>query len=227
MAIAIIPARSGSKGLPGKNTRKLGEYPLIAWTVFAALKSGVFSDVVVATDDKRIAEVAKTVGANVPFLRPAELASDAATTLQVVVHTLDVFDFTDDWFALLQPTSPFRSSGHIKAAVSLMNKHGSSVVSVTDDKPLSWAFLYADDGTLTPALPRAIVSRRQNQPSIVRPNGALYLQETEVFRRDPIFYRPDTVGYKMSTIDSIDIDDAEDFALAEAIVGQGLRVPET
>ncbi|MCP5074562.1 MAG: acylneuraminate cytidylyltransferase family protein [Rhodobacteraceae bacterium] len=227
MTVAIIPARSGSKGLPGKNVLELGGYPLIAWTVFSAIRSGLFDEVFVSTDSENIAAVARAAGASVPFLRPEELASDESVTREVVAHVLTILDIrNEDWFALLQPTSPFRNSSHIRAAVDLLDGNTSSVVSVTDEKPLSWAFEVSHDGTLSPALPRSVVSRRQSTNRIVRPNGAVYVQMVGPFRSDPVFFKSDTKGYKMSQIDSIDIDDTEDFALAEAVVAQGLRVPE-
>ncbi|MCP5086155.1 MAG: acylneuraminate cytidylyltransferase family protein [Rhodobacteraceae bacterium] len=227
MKVAIIPARGGSKGLPGKNVQKLGGYPLIAWTVFSALRSELFDDVIVSTDCEEIAEAARVAGASVPFLRPAKLASDVAVTAEVMMHALEALTVPDtDWFALLQPTSPFRNSHHIRSALGMLGGDTSSVISVTEDKPLSWAFEMSGDATLLRALPGAVATRRQNEASVVRPNGAIYVQRVGDFRRDPVFFYPDTKGYRMSKIDSIDIDDAEDFALAEAVVACGLRVPE-
>ena len=118
MKIAIIPARGGSKRLPGKNIKLLGGKPLIAWTIEAAIKSNIFDHIFVSTDSEEIASVSRDYGAKVPFLRPAELASDTATTNDVVTHLVEWFEKEYNkevtTVAILQPTSPLRNAQHIQ-----------------------------------------------------------------------------------------------------------------
>ena len=222
--LAIIPARAGSKGLCGKNIAELGGVPLIAWTIRAARVSGLFARVMVSTDGTEIAAAAQAAGAEVPFLRPAYLATSEARTVDVVRHALDATD-TEGRFALLQPTSPFRNARHLREAASLLDPGpGSSVVSVAMGKPLSWHFSLDADGRMNRIAPDdEAVHRRQDAAPLHTLNGALYLCDVDRFRAgDSVFFN-DTRGYAMSHIDSLDIDDSEDLELARAVVGQGLR----
>jgi len=137
MIIAIIPARGGSKRLPGKNIKLLADKPLIAWTIEAALESKVFDHVFVSTDCDEIAQVAKTFGAEVPFLRPAEIATDTATTNDVVTHLVEWFEKEYNravtTVAILQPTSPLRNAKNVQEAFALMgNEDTKAVVSVCE-----------------------------------------------------------------------------------------------
>lgn len=125
--LALIPARGGSKGIPRKNVRPLSGKPLISYTIEAALNSVVIDDVVVTTDDEEIAEVARSYGAEIPFMRPAELAADESKTIDCVVHardTLRAMDREYDAIVLLQPTSPLRVAEDIDAAASVWMTHG-------------------------------------------------------------------------------------------------------
>jgi CMP-N-acetylneuraminic acid synthetase len=135
--LAVIPARAGSKGIPGKNIRPLNGRPLLAYSVDAARESRTVTRVVVSTDDEEIARVAREAGAEVPFLRPAALAGDAVPmldTLQQVVAALKSADaYCPDIIVLLQPTSPLRTAAHVDAAVTLLlETSADSVVSVVD-----------------------------------------------------------------------------------------------
>lgn len=224
MEFALITARAGSQGLPGKNVADLGGVPLIAWTVRAALGSGVFGRVVVSTDSAEIAAAARAAGAEVPFLRPADLATAEARSVDVVRHALTTLGVTGR-FALLQPTSPFRNAHHLRAAAARLEACGcASLVSVVAAKPLSLYFRLDETGQLhraSAAEPRP--HRRQDTAPLYTPNGAIYLSETERFLATMDFHSEDTIGYEMSRIDSLDIDDPEDLELARAIVGQHLR----
>lgn len=222
--LAIITARGGSVGLPGKNIRLLGGVPLIAWTVRAALASSRFLRVVVDTDDEGIAAAGKAFGAEVPYLRPACLATSAASSADVVRHCLDRLAVDRD-FALLQPTSPFRCARHLREAVDQYRQSGApSVIGVTSGKPVEWALTIGEGGVLSSAVDRATeVARRQDATPVVMPNGALYVTSSAKFRDGGSFRPTGTVGYLMGMIDSIDIDTAEDFAVAEAVVATRLR----
>jgi CMP-N-acetylneuraminic acid synthetase len=223
--LAIIPARAGSQGLPGKNIADLGGFPLIAWTVRAACSSGVFKRVIVSTDGDEIAALATVAGAEVPFMRPVYLATPEARSTDVVLHALDMCG-TEGNFALLQPTSPFRNARHLKEAVAQYQEgKARSLVSVTKGKPLQWQFSCMPDGRLAPiAEDQGTLHRRQDAVPLYTPNGAIYLCSTSAFRASESLFFTDTLGYKMSQIDSIDIDEPDDLILAGAIVEQKLRI---
>lgn len=221
--LALIPARGGSKGLPGKNIRLLGGVPLIGWTIAAARQSGLFARVVVSTDDAEIAAVARAHGAETPFLRPADLAGDSATSDAVIAHTLGVLGITGP-FALLQPTSPFRNAAHIAEAAALFTaSKARMVLSVTAAKPLSWLLAMAEGGALTSASPANPASRRQDGGGFALPNGAIYLTTAADFAQRGCLPNEGRVGLPMGAIDSLDIDTPEDFAMAEAVVAAGMR----
>ena len=151
--LAIIPARGGSKGIKDKNIINLKGKPLIAYTLDAAIESQVFDEIVVSTDSLKIAEISKSFGAKIPFLRPKELASDNAKTVDVIIHVLNYYinqNIEFDYFMLLQPTSPLRNSKDIKNAVNLLfEKNANSVVSVceTEHSPL-WSNTLPEDLSL-------------------------------------------------------------------------------
>lgn len=222
--LGLIPARGGSVGLPGKNIKALGELPLIAWTIRSALRSGSFERVAVSTDDTAIAECALAAGAEVPFMRPAHLANDTASSLDVVQHAIHELGCKQS-IGLLQPTSPFRSASHIRQAVArFLEDDAPALISVVEAKPLEWSMMLGRGGLLTRASPAdSQPTRRQDAPSLVQPNGATYLVRVDALQDAGSFTPAGTIGFRMSKIDSLDIDDAEDFALAEAVVAGGLR----
>ena len=222
--VAVIPARGGSKRLPGKNVRNLGGKPLIAWTVEAALSSGCFKRVVVSTDDDLIAATAKDAGAEIPFVRPNKLASDTATSMDVVLHALDQLGWPDS-FAMLQPTSPLRTSTHIKEATSKFAASGAdALISVSVGSPASWLFEIDSNGQLSKLLHGGIETHSQNAKLVCSPNGAIYFYKTQAFLNCGSFIPPSTTAFEMSFIDSLDIDDFDDFLLVEWIVDKGLRL---
>src|SRR3989339_1726633 len=151
--IAIIPARAGSKGLPGKNIRLLLGKPLISWTIEHALSSKYIDKVIVSTDDRKIAEISRKCGAAVPFIRPAKLATDKAKGIDVILHAVRWFEKKRNKFdliMLLQPTSPLRTAGDIEAAIELLfEKKAGAVVSVceTEHHPL-WSNILPKDGNM-------------------------------------------------------------------------------
>lgn len=222
--LAIIPARAGSQGLPGKNIADLGGRPLIEWTVRAALSSGVFARVIVSTDGPEIAEAAQAAGAEIPFLRPPELATSEARSVDVVRHALDACGPIQT-FALLQPTSPFRNAAHIREATGLLAETGAAaLISVAVGKPLAWQFTRDANSRLVRASAGAgDVFRRQDAAPTMTPNGAIYLCRTDIFRAQGTLFPADTCSLSMGQIDSLDIDNPEDLALARAVVSQGLR----
>lgn len=222
--LAIIPARGGSVGIPGKNIKPLGGRPLIDWTITAARASGRFKRVIVSTDDEEIAAVARQCGAEVPFMRPAELATGEARSADVVKHALGLLGSVET-FGLFQPTSPFRSARHLKEATHrFLASLAPSLVSVTPSKPLEWSFHLGQDLRLIPAAPEKWADRRQDALRVFVPNGAIYLCRRSAFDIKRSVYFDETIGYEMDRLDSLDIDDPEDLELARAIVDRGLRV---
>ena len=221
--LAIIPARSGSKGLPGKNIKLLGGKPMIAWTIEAAIQSEKFSRVIVSTDSAEIAQVAQEWGAEVPFLRPNFLSTDDSPVIDTIDYTLELLDGKFDSVCLLQPTSPLRTSNHLIEAVGLFEKDDvHSLVSVTKvDKSPQWCFWRNEEAYLTPILNDGFsLSRRQELQDAFVLNGAIYIAETEELLREKKFLFDDTVSYLMSKESSIDIDDLIDFKLAQLILGE-------
>jgi CMP-N,N'-diacetyllegionaminic acid synthase len=223
--LAVIPARGGSKRLPRKNVLPLGGRPLIAWTVAAALDSGVMSEVLVSTDDAEIAQAAREAGALVPWLRPAALATDTATSGQVLAHALQWYEAGGnrcDGVVLLQPTSPFRTAHSIRGAVQtyLAAPAGnrSAVVSVYPAPvPPAWCFGLSADRELLPVLGwEAIGTRSQDLPPAYALNGAVYVLPPDAVRDGGPLLRPGTRAYVMTDPrESLDIDTPEDWRAAE------------
>ena len=226
--LGLIPARGGSKGLPGKNIRPLGGRPLIAWTIQAALEASEVSRVLVSTDDPDIAAAAAAAGAEVPALRPAELARDDTAAMDVVRHALDAWASPDEQeVALLQPTSPLRTAEDIDGCVRERRRLGAPIcVSVCEaDKPPWWIFSLDAHARLEPFMERPAATRRQDLPPAYALNGAVYTAAVDALRGLDRFVTPDTAAYVMAKSRSVDIDDAVDFALAEALMAQRREAP--
>ncbi|MCA8938221.1 MAG: acylneuraminate cytidylyltransferase family protein [Planctomycetes bacterium] len=222
--LALIPARGGSKGLPGKNVVPLAGKPLIAWTIEAAIDSGLFERVAVSTDDQEIAEVAERFNAKVPFMRPAELASDSARTIDVAKHALAHYDALGrhfDAIVVLQPTSPLRNAQDIQRAV--LKAGGHALISVCEvEHPIQWALSLSDDGTLLrhPDLVSRDATRRQDTTRALRPNGAIYVWPRAYIEAGVAGLPPDCLAYEMPRERSIDIDDETDLLIAKALMAR-------
>jgi CMP-N-acetylneuraminic acid synthetase len=221
MLLALIPARGGSKGIPRKNIRTLFGKPLLQWSIDAALAASCVDHVVVSTDDPEIAEVAKAGGAEVPFLRPAELASDTAPGIAPVLHALEQLPQVSD-LLLLQPTSPLRTSADIEAVVALRQQAGrESAVSLTPSaKHPAWMYTLSQDHHLEPLLQMDGAHCRQQLPLAYVLNGALYLASRSFLMNEQAFIRQDTVGYVMPPERSVDIDTLFDWQWAEFLMEQ-------
>lgn len=215
---ALIPARGGSKGIPRKNIRVMGGKPLIAWTIEAAHAARGIDSVVVSTEDAEIAEVARQWGAEVPFLRPAELATDETPGIDPVLHAIGMLP-QHDAVVLLQPTSPLRSTADIEAVLALAATGAPSVVSLCapDTHP---NLMYSIDhaGRLNPLLPDAPATRRQDLPPVYGLNGAIYFARTAWVATRRTFIGAETLGYVMPGERSIDIDGPLDWKLAEILL---------
>jgi len=222
--VAVIPARGGSKGIPWKNMQDLAGKPLIAYTVEVALKSKTLDRVIVSTDDVKIAEIAKSYGAEVPFLRPTELAKDDTPGLLVVQHAVryleDVEAYKVDIIVILQPTSPLRSERRIDETVKkLLRTEADSVITVCKVKhhPF-WSFIVKGDRLYPFSKKGIIIRKRQDLPDTYAVNGAVYAVRRDVlFEQNSVFGR-DTRAIVMPHEESVDIDDYFDLFTAEMVL---------
>jgi CMP-N,N'-diacetyllegionaminic acid synthase len=223
--VGLIPARGGSKIIPHKNIKLLVGKPLIAWTIESAKSCRALSRVIVSTDDVQIADVALQWGAEVPFLRPAELAGDKASSLAVVLHFIhwlkDHGDAVPEYILLLQPTSPFRTTEDIDAAIDLAKTgKADAVVSVyeTNAHPFLCKRIQ-DNGWLTDFMSTDLdYLRRQDLPAAYCLNGAIYLNTCQSLMEEHTFLPKATLPYIMSPERSLDIDTPWDWHLAELIL---------
>ncbi len=229
--LAVIPARGGSKRLPGKNIRLLAGLPLIAWTIRTAIAAKVFHRVVVSTDDAEIAEIAIKYGASVPWLRPGALSTDKAASIDVVLHALSQCESEHATYGsvmLLQPTSPFRRVETIRRAFAVHEQAGNPpVVSVCPAKAHpAWCFLVDPEGHLRGYCgDDAFPARSQDLSPAYQLNGSIYLATAHDLRTERSFLTPRTQALLVpQPEESIDIDDSWDWQLAECIAaGLGLN----
>jgi len=226
--LGLVTARGGSKGLPGKNLRLLAGKPLIAYTIEAARGSGVFDRIVLTTDDEAIAASGRTLGCDVPFARPAELARDETTHLPVVQHAVRWLEehegYQPDAVMILQPTSPLRQSQHIREAVALFERSGAdSVVGVgrvpDHYHPMRTVSIDSSGAATLFATGEPLgrrVNRRQDMAPAWAINGAVYLLHTALlFGAEPGLYGHRAAAYVMPSASGISIDSLEDWAAAE------------
>ena len=224
--LGIILARGGSKGLPGKNKMMLRGKPLIAWTVQAGLQSVYINDIVVSTDSHEIAEIAQEYGAEVPFIRPENLATDASQSADSISHAIRFLQEQGrkyDYVILLEPTSPMRDNLDIDDAISmLISCGGSALVSVcrASTSHPSFMFTMESEQKLRPYENiRSVGSlRRQDLSRVFYPDGSLYISSIETFQKEMTFYHEGTLGFEMPRWKSFEIDDDLDFLLVETIM---------
>lgn len=223
--LAIIPARSGSKGLKDKNIKLMGGKPLMAYSIGAALKSGEFSEVMVSTDSSEYADIARENGANVPFLRSEATSSDGASTWDTVREVLGRYQEMGqvfDTFCVLQPTSPLRTAEDIIKAYSLYREKAEfAVISVceAEHSPV-WCGHLQDGDSLEGFIPKENMMQRQHYGKFYRPNGAIYIINTARFAEETYFYQKGSYAYIMKAEDSLDIDTELDFKIAEMLMQQ-------
>lgn len=211
--LALIPARGGSKGLPGKNLLPVAGRPLLAWSVDAARASRCVDRVVLSSDDDAIMAAARACGCDVPFVRPAALASDTAPTIDVVMHALDALPGYG-LIVLLQPTSPQRTASDIDAACERLSASGAPAcvsVNLVDQSPYWMYRLGAGQGLVPVIEPPPGVTRRQDLPPVYALNGAIYVADTAWLRQTRTFVTRETVAHVMPADRSIDIDTIADF----------------
>lgn len=229
--IAIVPARGGSKGLPGKNIRPLCGKPLIVWSIEAGLRSIYVDEVVVTTDNEEIAAVGRQHGAAVPFLRPAELATDTATSCAAVEHALNFYANQNqgrfDYVVLLEPTSPLRAPGDIDEMlgrlVALADRYD-AVVSLgqVHEHPAIMKRLAAD--SIQPYVAEAEQkTRRQDHDAAYFPYGVAYVIKTPVLFAERTFYPRRTTYKIIQRYQCYEIDDLYDFLAVESIMKHDLE----
>lgn len=225
--LGLITARSGSKRIPGKNLRLVGGKPLLAWTVLQACKSNYLTEVVVSTDGEEIASVAKSYGAKVPFLRPAEFAGDASPHLDCVLHALDsLIDLgwkPFDAVVLLQPTSPLRTVDDIDGLVKkALDEDVEAMVSVNESVEHPYLARYIDEnGYMQPFIPQDVsYPRKQDLLPAYFINGAVYFNTVKSLRRDLTFYPEKLKCYEMAMDRSLQIDCEFELKLADLLLSQ-------
>jgi CMP-N-acetylneuraminic acid synthetase len=229
--LGLIPARRGSKRVPEKNIKSLCGKPLMAYTIEAALASSHLDRIIVSTEDEQISSIAQQWGAEVPFRRPNELATDDARSVEVGVHALEWLrlqeNYSPDALVLLQPTCPLRTGRHIDEAIELYEaRHADCVVAVSEPKHHPyWMKSMDQDGQLMPLMEADLHRHHQKQtlPKVWSSNSSIYIVRRAFFLAGPKVYGGRTYGYRMSPSESLDIDTPWDFYLAALILAARYR----
>jgi len=225
--LVVIPARGGSKGLPGKNIKLLDNKPLIHYTIEVA--RSIFDDscIYVSTDAEEIKEVAEQTGLKVPFIRPDYLATDTANTQDVLMHALEyyekVHEITPEIVILLQPTSPLRTVEQLKEALALYHERNDMIVSVklTEVNPYYLLFEEDSEGFLKQSKNGAF-TRRQDCPDVWELNGAIYIYNTNSLKSMKINEFEKVIKFEMDSNTSVDVDNELDWSLVETIIKNGI-----
>lgn len=223
--LAIIPARSGSKGLIDKNIKEIQGKPLIAYTIEAAQKSGIFEEIMVSTDSEKYAAIIRKYNVSIPFLRSKENSSDTASSWDMVLEVIEKYKRKKryfDSFCLLQPTSPLRTYQDIQNAYRIYEeKKAVSVVSVSEceHSPL-WTGTLNEEHELNNFITKNADIQRQKQKKYYRINGAVYIMQINEFLARQNLYGERSYAYIMDKERSIDIDDGYDFCLAEFLISK-------
>lgn len=221
--LAIIPARSGSKGLPDKNIKPLNDMPLMAYSIRTAKESGVFDEIMVSTDSEKYAQISREYGANVPFLRSERLSRDNAGSWDVVKEVLENYrkqELLFDTVCLLQPTSPLRIAEDIIAGYKeLLAKQADAITAVceVDHSPL-WTMMLPDDLSMMEFRKKSIDVPRQHLGAFYRVNGALYIRKIMYSEENICILNSNEYAYIMERKRSVDIDTIDDFEYAEYLL---------
>lgn len=224
--LGIIVARGGSKSIPRKNIKLFAGKPLIAWSIEVGLKSNVLDRLIVSTDDQEIADISKNFGAEIPFIRPKELALDTTPTLPVLQHAVSFLKesgYSSDYVLLMEPTSPCRQPFHLQEAVRILEKTSADSIVALGEVPKhfspAWQFNLNQDNKIELCNGKNIkniIRRRQELPVTYFRNGAFYIFKTKLlFAVEPSLYGEDVRGYVIDSEYSADIDSPEDWEVAE------------
>jgi N-acylneuraminate cytidylyltransferase/CMP-N,N'-diacetyllegionaminic acid synthase len=228
--LALIPARGGSKGLRGKNIMKFGSKPMIAWSIGHAKGSRYVDRTIVSTDEPDIARIAEQYGAEVPFMRPHRLATDGSKLMDAIIHAIDNIEAAGeryDILVLLQPTSPLRTSRDVDYAIKLLlEKNARSIVSVCEaEHHPYWVNSLPADGNMGSFLKKEAVNvNRQDLPAYYRLNGCVFVSYCDHLKKRASFYGAGSFAYVMPSSRSADIDNMQDFMLAQAMLKTNLRL---
>lgn len=225
--IAIIPARSGSKGLPRKNILDLCGKPLIAWSIDTAKESAYLDRVIVSTDSEEIANIAKNYDCEVPFIRPKELASDTASSIDVILHAINHFENNNEYFdyiLLLEPTSPLRTVEDIDNPIKNLidNKDAESLVSVAKQESAhpEFSVIITKNGLIQPFINKKKMEakRRQDLKEAFYFEGTIYLSKVSAIKIKKSFYHDKTLPYIVERYKALEIDEINDLICAEALM---------
>lgn len=224
--LGIIPARGGSKGVPRKNIKELCGKPLLTYTVESALAAKRLARTILSTDDTEIAEIGRNSGIDVPFMRPFELATDNATSFQVVLHAVAELEKQNEYYdavCLLQPTSPLRRSDDIDGCIELLeNSRADSVFTVLpvpQEYNPQWVYVRGDEGELKLASGEAApVSRRQDLPEAFHREGSVYVTRRDILFEHGNLYGRNIRGFVVTERGSVNIDTLDDWHSAEAMI---------
>ena len=224
--VSVIPARGGSKGLPGKNIKLLHGKPLISWTIEQALSSNYIDNVVVSTDSINIANVAKDSGAEVPFIRPDNLATDDASTFPVVQHCINHYlslGQSFDYLVLLEPTSPLRKRHDIDNMLSILDRNAliaDSIVSLGETHAHPSILKALNNDFVSNYLKSSNTSslRRQDLSPVYFPYGVAYVVKSDVLEKEKCFYTRKCLGYLIERWQNYEVDDLCDFLCIEAMM---------
>lgn len=217
--LAVIPARGGSKGLPGKNIKELQGKPLIAWSIELANQSELIDRVVVSTDDTEIADIAMQAGADVPFMRPSELASDSSPTKDALIHCVENLDEYYNLLVLLQPTSPLRTMGTMEACIKLSAEFDKTVISVSESKkPVEWMFYRHNEGFNYVLEGIHKPTRRQDCKPVYYVDGCVYCMPVEGMKDSQDIFNEHSLTVVSQEQESVDIDTIEDFRYCEYLL---------
>ena len=222
----LIPARAGSKGVPGKNYKELAGKPLIKYPLELARKFTADINICISTDDKHIEDIVKADGYELPFIRPPELSSDKAGAYEVMLHAIEHYSSIGRNYQLLvylQPTSPFRTFTHVKESISKFQSGMDILVSVKETKANPYYLLMEEDenGWLQHSK-KANFVRRQDTPTVYELNGAIYVINVESLKNGPINSFKKIGKYVMDEVHSIDIDSPLDWIIAETFLEKGV-----
>ncbi|MDF3027329.1 MAG: CMP-N-acetylneuraminic acid synthetase [Fluviicola sp.] len=223
--LVVIPARGGSKGIPRKNLKLLGNKPLIAYTIEVARELFEDTQICVSTDDEEIAAFARTYGNIVPFMRPADLSTDEASSQEVILHALDFYREKEyKAVILLQPTSPFRKKEHIEACVGMFDSSVDMIATVSESHANPYFNLMEEnsEGFLTRSKP-SDYTRRQDCPSVYALNGAVYVINTQSVRTKLIAGFDKVRKVMMSSLESVDLDTPLDWKIATLILEESIK----
>lgn len=224
--LGLVPARGGSKGVPGKNTKLLCGKPLLEYTAESALKARSLSRLILSTDDLEIADIGKCCGLDVPFLRPAELATDDTPMLPVVQHAvawMEEHGESFDAICLLQPTNPLRRAEHIDGCIELLEQSGADAVVTVLPVPAEynphWVYFRKETGNLILCTGESTpIPRRQDLPVAFHREGSVYVTRRDVVMKGGSLYGKDLVGYELQSHEHVNIDSMDDWQRASEMV---------